>query len=190
VARVDDAGPGRLRHAVVATALGPVTIVADERGAVAGLYWPDHRPPPPPRALGVGGSAAEPLLAPLAAAVLAYLEGTAASVEVPLADVGGTPFQRAVWAEVAAIPPGTTRTYAEVAAAVGRPGGRRAVGAALAADPRCLAVPCHRVVGERGAVTGYSGGVERKRWLLHLEAHGAPPVPITAPHVGPVTGPG
>lgn len=173
----DPAGAER-RHAVVGTALGPLTLVADGRGALAGLYWPDHRPAPSPEALGDGVDAADPLLAPLVAAVLAHLTGTAASVAVPLADVGGTPFQRAVWAEVAAIPPGTTRTYAEVAEAVGRPGGRRAVGAALAADPRCLAVPCHRVVGERGAVTGYSGGVERKRWLLALEADGRPPEPL------------
>lgn len=174
-------GPPPRWSAVVPGPLGDLTLVADAGGALAGLYLPGHHPAPPPGALGDPVAASHPLLAPLAAAVADYLAGAAAGVDVVLADAGGTPFQREVWAEVARIPPGSTRTYAEVAAAVGRPGARRAVGAALAREPRCLAVPCHRVLGERGAVTGWSGGVERKRWLLELEATGSPPPALTAP---------
>lgn len=158
-----------LQHALVDSPLGALRLVVDGDGALAGLYLPDHRPAPSPQALGRPAGSGGPL-APVAAAVLAYLEGRSRELEVPLADAGGTAFQRAVWEQVATIPRGSTRTYAEVAAAVGRPGARRAVGAAIARDPRCLAVPCHRVVGERGALVGYSGGVGAKRWLLDLEA--------------------
>ncbi len=158
-----------LQHALVDSPLGALRLVVDAGGALAGLHLPGHRPAPSPESLGrrvgVGG-----LVAPVAEAVRAYLEGRSRELVVALADVGGTPFQRAVWEQVCAIPPGSTRTYAEVAEAVGLPGARRAVGAAIARDPRCLAVPCHRVVGERGALTGYSGGVGAKRWLLDLEA--------------------
>jgi methylated-DNA-[protein]-cysteine S-methyltransferase len=102
----------------------------------------------------------------------AYFAGTLRAFAVPL-DLRGTAFQRAVWAEVCAIPYGETRSYADVARAVGRPGAWRAVGAANAVNPVCLVVPCHRVIGADGTLKGYAGGVLHRRLLLDLE-RGAP----------------
>lgn len=160
---------GQLRHVVADSPLGPLRVVVDGEGRLTGLYLREHHPAPPAAALGreVGGDAA---LTAALAAVLGYLDGDRAVVDVPLAPVAGTAFQRAVWAELAAIPYGLTRTYGEVAGAVGHLGAHRAVGAAMARNPRCLVVPCHRVVGSSGALVGWAGGVERKRWLLELEA--------------------
>jgi methylated-DNA-[protein]-cysteine S-methyltransferase len=81
----------------------------------------------------------------------------------------GTEFQRAVWRELATIPAGETRTYGRVAAAIGRPGAVRAVARANAANPIAILVPCHRVIGADGTLTGYAGGLERKAWLLDHE---------------------
>ena len=81
----------------------------------------------------------------------------------------GTDFQQAVWAELAAIPAGQTRTYGDVAAALGKPSASRAVGAATGRNPISIIVPCHRLVGATGALTGYAGGLARKRWLLDHE---------------------
>jgi methylated-DNA-[protein]-cysteine S-methyltransferase len=88
---------------------------------------------------------------------------------IPLASRGGTPFQRRVWQELRAIPRGETRTYGELAVRLGKPGAARAVGAAVARNPISIVVPCHRVVGADGSLTGYAGGVERKRALLTIE---------------------
>ena len=81
----------------------------------------------------------------------------------------GTAFQQEVWDALRAIPAGETRSYGEVAAALGRPGASRAVGAATGRNPISIIVPCHRLVGASGAMTGYAGGVDRKRWLLDHE---------------------
>lgn len=97
------------------------------------------------------------------------LDGKAPSLAAPL-DAGGTPFQRLVWKALRAIPSGRTKTYAEVARAIGRPGAARAVARACATNPVALIVPCHRVVGSGGDLRGYRWGVERKRRLLALEA--------------------
>jgi len=158
-----------LRHTTTESPIGPLTLVVDDEGALAGLYLPDHVPAPTPARLGERAADDDPALVRAAAAVRAYLDGSAPAVDVPLAPPAGTAFQQRVWQEVAAIPRGQTRTYGEVAVAVGNPGAGRAVGAAIGRNPQCLAVPCHRVLGRAGAVTGYAGGVERKRWLLALE---------------------
>lgn len=98
-----------------------------------------------------------------------YFAGERTSFDLPLS-AAGTPFQRRVWEAVAAVPYGETRTYGEIAAAIGAPRDRiRAVGAAIGANPLLVVVPCHRVVGANGALTGYAGGVERKHGLLTLE---------------------
>jgi O-6-methylguanine DNA methyltransferase len=102
------------------------------------------------------------------AQVLEYLEGKRRAFELAL-DLRGTPFQRAVWATLLAIPYGETRTYADVARAIGHPRAVRAVGAANGANPIALVVPCHRVIGSDGSLTGYGGGIDRKRWLLRHE---------------------
>lgn len=99
----------------------------------------------------------------------AWFGGELAAFDVVPLDGGGTPFQRRVWAALRRIPPGETTTYGALAAAIGAPGAARAVGRANGQNPIAIAVPCHRVIGAGGALTGYAGGVDRKRWLLEHE---------------------
>lgn len=101
-----------------------------------------------------------------------YLEGHRRVFEVAL-DLRGTAFQRAVWAALREIPYGTTRTYGEVAEAIGNSKAARAVGAACGANPVAIVAPCHRVVGRGGGLGGYAGGVELKQRLIELEARAA-----------------
>ena len=101
--------------------------------------------------------------------VRAYLAGDLGAIEDIPVDPGGTAFQQRVWAELRRIPRGETRSYAQIAAAVGRRGAFRAVGSANASNPVAIVVPCHRVVGSDGSLTGYAGGIERKRFLLEHE---------------------
>ena len=98
----------------------------------------------------------------------AYFAGRALIFATPLA-LAGSPFQHAVWSELLAIPAGTTRSYAEIAAAVGRAAAVRAVGRANGDNRICIVVPCHRVIGADGTLTGYGGGLWRKQWLLEHE---------------------
>jgi O-6-methylguanine DNA methyltransferase len=103
-------------------------------------------------------------------ALTAYFDGDLAALEaLPVATLG-TPFQRRVWQALRAIPPGTTLSYGALAARLGQPSASRAVGLANGKNPVAIVVPCHRVIGASGALTGYAGGVERKRWLLEHEA--------------------
>jgi O-6-methylguanine DNA methyltransferase len=102
------------------------------------------------------------------AELTAYFAGACRSFTVPL-DPRGTPFQRLVWDAVAAVPYGETRTYGEIAHVIGRPAAVRAVGAANGANPLPLIIPCHRLIGANGDLTGYGGGIEIKRRLLALE---------------------
>ncbi len=106
----------------------------------------------------------------------AYFAGVRTAFALPLFPAG-TVFQRAVWRELRAIPSGATRSYAQIAEAVARPTAVRAVGQAVGRNPLSVVVPCHRVVGSDGSLTGYAGGLERKRWLLERE--GAPLVVVT-----------
>ena len=110
----------------------------------------------------------DPLLREAEAQLRAYFAGDLTSFDLPLAP-HGTGFQRQVWDAVAAVPYGTTTTYSAIAAALGRPSACRAVGAANGRNPLPIVVPCHRVVGASGALTGYGGGLARKRVLLDLE---------------------
>ena len=112
---------------------------------------------------------ADPLLIDAADQLRAYFAGELREFDIPLAP-SGTAFQRQVWSAVAAIPFGATATYSEIAAVVGRPSARRAVGAANGQNPLPVVVPCHRIVGAAGGLTGYGGGLDRKRRLLDLEA--------------------
>ena len=99
----------------------------------------------------------------------AYFAGDAAGLAgIPLA-TGGTPFQRAVWGALRTIPPGTTTSYGALARAIGRPTAFRAVGMANGANPVAIVVPCHRVIGADRTLTGFGGGLHRKRWLLEHE---------------------
>ena len=112
---------------------------------------------------------ADPLLLEAADQLRAYFAGELRDFDLPLAP-GGTAFQRDVWDAVSAVPYGRTASYAEIAAAVGRPAACRAVGAANGRNPLPVIVPCHRIIGSAGGLTGYGGGLDRKRSLLDLEA--------------------
>jgi methylated-DNA-[protein]-cysteine S-methyltransferase len=114
----------------------------------------------------------EPALAELRRQLDAYLAGDLESFDLVLAP-SGTPFQQQVWGALCAIPYGATASYGEIAATIGHPGAARAVGSANNRNPIAIVIPCHRVIGAGGALTGYGGGLPRKQWLLALEA-GAP----------------
>lgn len=149
----------------IATPLGALTLVASGQ-ALQGAYFPGHRRRPDLATLAAPAS--HPLLDAAESAYAAYFAGEAAEVAVP--GVGrGTAFQREVWTALRLIPAGHTRTYGEMATAIGRPSATRAVAAAIGRNPLTIAVPCHRVVGAGGALTGYAAGVDRKRWLLAHE---------------------
>ena len=105
--------------------------------------------------------------------LLEYFEGKRTAFDLPL-DLRGTPFQLEVWRALLAIPYGETRSYAEIARAVGRPAAVRAVGAANGANPIAIVVPCHRVIAADGSLGGYGGGLELKARLLAMERSGAP----------------
>lgn len=104
-----------------------------------------------------------------AAELAEYFEGKRESFDVPI-ELHGTPFQQRVWAALLDIPYGETRTYGEIAAAAGNPKACRAAGMANHNNPICIIVPCHRVIGKDGSLTGYGGGLENKKLLLDLEA--------------------
>jgi len=107
----------------------------------------------------------------------AYFEGASASPGDLRLDLRGAPFERRVWAALREIPAGETSTYGAIAKKLGVPGAARAVGAANGANPVGIVVPCHRVIGSSGALTGYGGGLNRKSWLLAHEARWRPDVP-------------
>lgn len=111
-----------------------------------------------------------PLIAVAAAQLMEYFEGRRREFDFPT-EVGGTDFQRRVWQELCRIPYGQTRTYKQVAEAIGCPKGFRAIGMANNRNPIAVVVPCHRVVGSGGKLVGYAGGVDIKERLLQLEAH-------------------
>lgn len=99
----------------------------------------------------------------------AYLDGDVNAIDRIPINPGGTPFQQQVWAALRTIPSGTVMTYGDMAAKLGRPAAYRAVGMINALNPIAIVVPCHRLVGANGALTGYAGGLERKHWLLEHE---------------------
>ena len=154
---------------VISTEIGPLTLVADGE-ALVGLHFGD------------GGTHLSertergdiPLLRKAARQLEEYLRGERRDFDVPLR-MEGTDFQRLVWNALRTIPYGETRTYAEVAAQIGRPRAVRAVGGANHRNPLPLFVPCHRVVGSDGTLVGFGGGLEIKRRLLEIEAAAAAP---------------
>ncbi|MGD9484642.1 methylated-DNA--[protein]-cysteine S-methyltransferase [Streptomyces sp. TRM70308] len=151
-------------HTVVDTPIGPLTLVAAD-GVLCGLYVHDQRHRPPQETFGVPDPAG---FAEAREQLAEYFAGERTEFTVPLA-LSGTPFQRTVWAALCAIPYGETVGYGELAARLGRPRAARAVGLANGRNPVSIIVPCHRVVGAGGALTGYGGGLDRKRLLLDLE---------------------
>jgi methylated-DNA-[protein]-cysteine S-methyltransferase len=152
-------------QALVDTPLGRVRLARTARG-LAGLWFEGQRHHPGELPAPHDGD--DPLLRDAAAQLLRYFAGTLSSFELPL-DLIGTPFQRSVWQALRRIPAGCTCSYGELAHAIGNPAAAHAVGAAVGRNPVSLVVPCHRVLGVGSALTGYAGGVERKRALLNLE---------------------
>lgn len=103
-------------------------------------------------------------------ALRAYFEGDLAALDTVPVELNGTPFQRSVWETLRAVRAGTTASYSDIARAIGAPAAVRAVGAANGANPVAIIVPCHRIIGANGSLTGYGGGLARKQWLLRHEA--------------------
>ena len=153
-------------------AIGPIHLVADGATLVAMEFGDvEHRLMPMLRARYGAEFEPEPAddMHEIAAAIHAYFDGDVRAIDRLAVDGGGTDFQRRAWDALRKIPPGETRTYGQMAALLGRSNAARAVGSANALNPISLVVPCHRLVGSDGALTGYGGGIERKRWLLAHE---------------------
>jgi methylated-DNA-[protein]-cysteine S-methyltransferase len=151
---------------VLESPLGPVALASDGRALVALEFCAPGQLEARLRAR-LGAAAADPL--GLATRARAYFDGDLGALALVPVDGGGTPFQRRVWAALREIPAGATRSYGEIAARLRAPGASRAVGLANGRNPVAIAVPCHRVIGAGGSLTGYAGGLERKRWLLAHE---------------------
>jgi methylated-DNA-[protein]-cysteine S-methyltransferase len=139
----------------------PIGLVEIEgtRETIIGLHFVDERRP---------GAQVTSILEEALSQVVGYFAGTRREFQLPL-DLGGTNFQRAVWGHLLTIPFGETTSYGAVARAIGRPRAVRAVGAANGRNPISIIVPCHRVLGSDGSLTGYGGGLWRKKWLLRHE---------------------
>lgn len=146
--------------------VGPLLLTAND-AALTGIYFDGRHPR---AALGDDAQeyAAQPVLKETARQLKEYFAGRRRDFDLPLAPEG-TPFQRSVWGALRAIPYGETQSYGAVARRIGRPRAVRAVGAANGANPLSIVVPCHRVIGADGSLTGYGGGLARKRKLLALE---------------------
>jgi methylated-DNA-[protein]-cysteine S-methyltransferase len=134
-------------------------------GALTAIYLENHKRAP---TLTASETDTHPVLLAACRQLEEYFAGERTSFELPL-DPAGTPFQHAVWAALREIPLGDTWSYASLARHIGREGASRAVGSANARNPLSLVVPCHRVVGSNGTLTGYAGGVPTKQWLLEHE---------------------
>ncbi len=155
-------------HAVIDSSLGDLTLVADG-DTLTGVYFRGHWHPPTAETLGVRvDSAADELFRRTAAQLREYLAGHRTEFELPVALVGDPRRQR-VWALLADIGYGQTKTYGELAAELNDGTTAYEVGQAVGRNPLSIVVPCHRVVGRGGALTGYAGGLKRKRFLLDLE---------------------
>jgi methylated-DNA-[protein]-cysteine S-methyltransferase len=158
---------GRRSHAVVESPVGPLTLVA-AGGALAGLYLTGQRHLPPDTAFGEPAAAVDEPFAAAARQLREYFAGERTRFDLELV-LDGSAFQRRVWAALQGIRYGQTVSYGQLADRIGRPSASRAVGLANGRNPISIIVPCHRVVGADGGLTGYGGGIERKRYLLAHE---------------------
>jgi methylated-DNA-[protein]-cysteine S-methyltransferase len=171
-----NAQPETLTLDRVRTPTGEVLLVTDAEGAVRALDFAGYEERMMRllrRHWGETSLVEGRAPAKVRAAVEAYFKGDAASLDGLEVRTNGTEFQRSVWAALRAIPHGETRTYGQLAAAIGSPRAVRAAGLANGQNPVAVIVPCHRVIGANGTLTGYAGGIERKRWLLEHERTGA-----------------
>ena len=151
-------------HTIIETPIGELTLVAED-GTLSGIYYPGHWTRPDPATFGArSDSGFEEVEQQLAE----YLTGARTRFDLPTA-AAGDEFQRRVWELIDRVPYGQTTTYGEIARELGNPTLARRVGGAVAHNPLSVVVPCHRVVGKDGALTGYAGGLRRKEFLLTLE---------------------
>ena len=162
-----------MRFVIMPSPVGDLTLAASERG-LAAVYFDRHAhgPTTTERAVWTRDDGRNPesgILTQAREQLTAYFAGERTVFDLPLA-AAGTPFQQRVWAELRRIPFGGRSSYGELARRLGQPGAPRAVGAANGRNPISIVVPCHRVVGTNGSLTGFGGGIERKRWLLEHEA--------------------
>jgi methylated-DNA-[protein]-cysteine S-methyltransferase len=148
-----------MRYALIQTPVGPLTLASTERG-LALLHFGDCVPK--------DAVVDEKANRPYAEQLREYLQGERMHFDFAL-DMKGTPFQLAVWRELLRIPYGQTRSYGDIARSIGKPGAARAVGMANHDNPVAIVVPCHRVIGGNGSLTGYGGGLHLKQKLLSLE---------------------
>jgi methylated-DNA-[protein]-cysteine S-methyltransferase len=158
-------------HKTIESPVGELTLVSVD-GALAGLYFPGHWYMPDPEAFG---ARAEHGFEPAEAQLAEYFAGERTEFELQTT-AAGDEFQRQVWELIDRIPYGETTTYGEMASELGDPVLARKVGGAVGRNPLSIVVPCHRVVGKDGKLTGYAGGLERKQFLLELEAPAQPAV--------------
>jgi methylated-DNA-[protein]-cysteine S-methyltransferase len=158
----------------VPTRVGSITLLTDEPGRIHALDWDDHDSRMR-RLLRLHYGADGVRVTQTARrsdarqSLEGYLDGDLTAIDSLPVETGGTPFQRDVWAALRCIPAGQTVSYGTLAARIGRPRAVRAVGLANGANPVGIVVPCHRVIGANASLTGYGGGLERKRWLLEHE---------------------
>jgi methylated-DNA-[protein]-cysteine S-methyltransferase len=155
-------------RSVIGTPVGPILLARTAQGLAGAWFLDDQQHHP--RRFEAPDLPEDPLLATVAGAFTDYFAGRSMAWDSVVLDPVGSPFQLAVWRELRAIAPGTTTTYGAIAAALGVPGSARAVGTAVGRNPLGIVVPCHRVIGSDGSLTGYAGGLARKRTLLRLEA--------------------
>lgn len=159
-----------MTHLLADSPLGTLTI-AGNGTAITGVWFENHRYPPSAETLGAEVQpGTDPLLDAAAAQLTDYLTGKRQSFDLPL-EPAGTENQHAVWRILERIPVGQSRTYGEIARELGNPHAAQAVGQAVGHNPISIIIPCHRVLGSSGSVTGYAGGIERKTFLLELEGH-------------------
>ena len=166
----------------LATPLGALTLAATAQG-LAGAWFDGQAHHPGALAVPLDGQ--QRWLRATTEQLSAYFAGKLCEFSLPL-HAAGTPWQQAVWRELRAIPAGGSTDYGAIARALGKPQAARAVGAAVGRNPLSVVVPCHRVLGRDGALTGYAGGLDRKRWLLrheapHGEAHAGMPASRPVP---------
>jgi methylated-DNA-[protein]-cysteine S-methyltransferase len=164
----------RFERDLIDTPIGRLLIVSDQSGSLRAAGWVEHEAEVLEQLrmhYGADGFQLESGHNPhgLSDALRNYFAGQLNAIDRLRVETGGTPFQREVWRELRNIQCGTTISYAELAQRIGRPNAVRAVGLANGSNPVPIVVPCHRVIGSNGSLTGYGGGIERKRWLLQHE---------------------
>jgi methylated-DNA-[protein]-cysteine S-methyltransferase len=160
------------QHCRTNTPLGPLQLARTDSGLCGAWFVEDQKhAPDPARFAPEQNNPDDPLLQLVAQQLAAYFRGQLQTFDVPLDLSAGTPFQQAVWRSLLAIPHGKTSSYLALAQQLGKPSATRAVGAAVGRNPVSLLVPCHRVLGSNGQLTGYAGGLWRKQALLQLEGH-------------------